>query len=450
MKTPQPPHNRVASAGDGYYLALFVVVVAVLVGCLGLMALSALVENSTDSAGGITPAAWLILCLVTCVWAGTLVGRPHVYRAGLTLAMLAALAVFAVMVVGSGAAAPIALLLAALAIASCLTLGIRRAGRTWPWLALLLTGVTVIVAIADLTLIAVASPLRTSDLQAVTAAGDKRLLATGTDGTILASLDGGQHWNSRASATTRDLYGLSISASGFGIAVGQGDQLMLTRDDGVSWRSETPNPHLEGDLNAVAVESQRVVAVGLGILVSNDGGASWSQAHAPRPVGGYLAVAVQNQQGWAVGLQGLIAQTSDGGEHWTSQSSGTGQDLESVSAISGSAVWVAGWGGLVLHTLDGGLRWQLQQTGTRRSLAGIYFTDTRHGWAVGERGTILATRDGGTRWSPQQSGTKVDLNAVVFTDAEHGWAVGNTGTILRTVDGGSTWSVLETGTRWRL
>ena len=51
--------------------------------------------------------------------------------------------------------------------------------------------------------------------------------------------------------------------------------------------------------------------------------------------------------------------------------------------------------GLILHTTDGGDTWDAQESGTSDSLASIHFVDSNVGWAVGLYGTILHTTTGG-------------------------------------------------------
>jgi hypothetical protein len=56
--------------------------------------------------------------------------------------------------------------------------------------------------------------------------------------------------------------------------------------------------------------------------------------------------------GWVVGGQGTILSTKDGGAHWNTESSGTGQDLHGVWFANPSVGWAEGNGGanLVYHS----------------------------------------------------------------------------------------------------
>ncbi len=57
--------------------------------------------------------------------------------------------------------------------------------------------------------------------------------------------------------------------------------------------------------------------------------------------------------------------------------------------------WAVSWLGKILKTTDGGDNWRFQISGTTNWLTSLYFTDRYNGWIVGRQGTILHTKDGG-------------------------------------------------------
>ncbi|MBK7500346.1 MAG: T9SS type A sorting domain-containing protein [Ignavibacteriales bacterium] len=52
-------------------------------------------------------------------------------------------------------------------------------------------------------------------------------------------------------------------------------------------------------------------------------------------------------------------------------------------------------GGLIIRTTDGGNSWESQFSGTKNWLTGVSFIDKNIGWVVGAFGTILHTTNGG-------------------------------------------------------
>jgi photosystem II stability/assembly factor-like uncharacterized protein len=177
-----------------------------------------------------------------------------------------------------------------------------------------------------------------------------------------------------------------------------------------------------------------------GLLVTTDGGASWSN----RATGttGHLRNIdfIDANHGFAAGDQGLLVATADGGKTWTPRKTGVTENLTAVQFV-GQLGWVTGYDGVILHSADGGRTWSPQTTDTKESLENIFFLDPQHGWAVGWAGLILRTTDGGTTWRQMRTDAATwSLSAVYFRDASNGWIVGFGGQIVRSRDGGATWA----------
>ena len=75
---------------------------------------------------------------------------------------------------------------------------------------------------------------------------------------------------------------------------------------------------------------------------------------------------------------------------------------------------ICGAFGIILRTTDGGETWLPESSGTDYDLSRISCTGARNGTAVGEDGTIVRTTDGGNTWVPQTSGTLNDLLGLLY------------------------------------
>ena len=82
-----------------------------------------------------------------------------------------------------------------------------------------------------------------------------------------------------------------------------------------------------------------------------------------------------------------------------------GNDLRGASFIDANTGTVVGYYGTIVRTTDGGNNWRIQTSGTTENLWAVSFSDADNGTAVGEGGTILRTTDGGNHWVSQASGT---------------------------------------------
>jgi len=172
---------------------------------------------------------------------------------------------------------------------------------------------------------------------------------------------------------------------------------------------------------------------------------SWTAGHLP---GGdfsfYRRIKFTDHlHGWAVGDSGRILHTSNGGDSWEFQHSGTTVPLHCAFFVDIQTGWVAGNNATILHTTDAGLTWTVQHPGTNTSgtITSLSFVDALRGWAGVNSGEIAHTTDGGNTWLLQQSGTRWAITSVHFINPMKGWATATNQIILRTVDGGSHWNV---------
>src|ERR1700730_12607450 len=91
-----------------------------------------------------------------------------------------------------------------------------------------------------------------------------------------------------------------------------------------------------------------------------------------------------------------------------------------------------GEGGTILRTTDGGAHWTIQTSGyegTGIKLLGVSFTDANIGTAVGtDTGTanaiVIRTTDGGNTWVTKYSNSAVWILGVSFSDANTGTVIG--------------------------
>jgi photosystem II stability/assembly factor-like uncharacterized protein len=152
--------------------------------------------------------------------------------------------------------------------------------------------------------------------------------------------------------------------------------------------------------------------------------------------------------GYVAGAVGTILKTTDGGETWVAQTSGSAAGFRDVYFLDASTGFVVGSGGEILRTDDGGETWVPQTSNTTVLLRDVDFpNDDQTGYVCGDTGTILKTVNGGTTWSAQSSGTTYDLLGLDFpVDDQTGYAVGWAGEIVKTTDGGGTWSTQTSGT----
>lgn len=275
-------------------------------------------------------------------------------------------------------------------------------------------------------------------------------------------------WEEVRIGTDAVFNGLHFVDSSVGWIVGgspfvDGGVIGRTEDGGRTWRYVTgvTKGGRSSGLNAVhGFDRMRACAVGDGVFLTFDGGASWQRAQAAP--GARLLGALDfrdGNEGWAVGATGVF-HTTDAGLTWavvdgkdSAARHANGRVLHFTDVRSG---WLAGKHGALLRTLDGGATWARvpipapANTENAPDLWGGAWLDASHGWLVGEYGTVLRTADGGDTWTLVDAGTRdAVFTAVAFAGAD-GWIVGYLpngaarSVVTRTRDGGATWALERT------
>lgn len=250
------------------------------------------------------------------------------------------------------------------------------------------------------------------DLLAIDGRHSGNKTAVGKFGLIFLTQDGGKTWQRKPSGTTKTLSSVSFADHAHGFIAGSGGAVLASDDGGASWRPQNSGTK-DQLLGVYALTPARVFAVGaFGTLLStSDGGRSWSK------------------QGlkWDTLIERIV---KEGGY--------VEPNLNAVYFTSPEIGWVVGEFGLVLNTKDGGQTWTSQRYGSDLpQLYAVKFLDPLRGWTLGQAGNLIATRDGGQHWVSVELKTNRDLYDVAL-DGERGVIVGD-GVIFVSHDGGSSW-----------
>jgi len=203
----------------------------------------------------------------------------------------------------------------------------------------------------------------------------------------------------------------------------------------------------------------RIVAVGEHgiVLLSDDDGKTWRQArHVPVSATLSAVTFTDAHHGWAVGQWGAILATNDGGESWTKQriDISTDQPLFSVHFTTAQDGIAVGLWSLMLATHDGGKTWTRttlpKPPGGGKADRNLYhvFSDGKSGlYIVAEQGTVLKSTDDGANWSYLATGGKGSLWSGVAMPDGRIVVGGLLGSLFQSSDGGATWSALKAETK---
>lgn len=310
-----------------------------------------------------------------------------------------------------------------------------------------------------------------ASLRGLCVVNDQVVWASGSAGTVLRTIDGGQKWEDLSVAEAGELDFRDIHAfdekSAVILSAGQPARIYKTIDGGANWKQTFEHPRKESFFDAISFwDHQHGIAMsdpvdGRVLLIeTRDGGASWkelpiaSRPQTLRGEGGFAAsgtnMILQGERCFiALGSgeerqqedSSRIVMSDDRGKTWKAvevplkRDPGSGIFSLAFAADAKHGVLVGGNyvkpeldGSNFAVTVDGGKTWRRPSgnppRGYRSSVAYIAKRDSKRLIAVGPTGTDISN-DGGNNWKPA---SEQGFHAVQFTDdGKAGWASGADG-----------------------
>jgi photosystem II stability/assembly factor-like uncharacterized protein len=188
-----------------------------------------------------------------------------------------------------------------------------------------------------------------------------------------------------------------------------------------------------------------VILAGLaGAGQGNSGAKSgeWAEKARLAPQSLLLDVSATADRMVAVGERGHILVSRDGGASWTQADVPTRTLLTGVFMRDAQVGWAVGHDEVVLRTRDGGQTWERVNYAPEKEkpLLDVWFADAKRGFAVGAYGELLVTSDGGDSWDPRpvNGGDDFHLNQIVASGDGTVYLAAEAGRIYRSDDGGGT------------
>jgi photosystem II stability/assembly factor-like uncharacterized protein len=240
-----------------------------------------------------------------------------------------------------------------------------------------------------------------SMLAGVARAGS-RVVAVGARGVIALSANEGRTWEQVPSPVSSDLVAVQFVDADHGWATGHDGVVLGSRDGGRSWKKLTDGRQVIEQMKAgyaprVAQGDAAAVAA-VKLLEANSG----SGGDLP-----WLSLWFSDQRsGFVVGPFGMIAATDDGGATWQSWvdriDNPDGLHLNAIREIGGE-LYIAAEKGMVfkLHRARG--RFVRLSTGYEGTFFGV-MGDSLRVLAFGLRGTCFQSVDGGASWERVATG----------------------------------------------
>ena len=280
-----------------------------------------------------------------------------------------------------------------------------------------------------------------STLWSIEDLGGDTLIATGSYGLIIKSIDGGTTWTTKTAPVNYQLYDVDFYDGTWGLAIGEYKTILLTDNGGESWGNVSN--HDNTWLSRVKyLNDTMVFIVGYEgkVRKSVDRGITWPDAAADNIATAYDLKDIwyfQNDDILICGENGILVTSSDYGVSWNIDSINTAETLRSIDFIDDQTGFIVGDNGTVYSTTDGGGTWSLVTAiSSSEDFYDVKFTSSSVGYIIGTNGLVLKTDDGGVSWELQSVPTTTLLNKIEIINSQQAYICGAQGLVLKTDNGG--------------
>lgn len=308
----------------------------------------------------------------------------------------------------------------------------------------------------------------TTRLRGISAVSARVAWASGANGTLLRTADGGKTWTKLATPAGaekldfRDIDAVSDSVA-YALSIGSGEtsRIYKTRDSGATWDLQFANKDPKVFLDAMAFsDANHGVAFSdsvdgqFVILTTANGGTSWDRVPVDRlpPAlegeGAFAAsgtnVAVLGTSIWIGTTKSRVLRSTDGGKSWSvvqtpiAIGEATGifsiafKDAKNGVVVGGDYTKESQAGDNAAFTTDGGVTWTLAKGISGFRSVAAWLPGTRSMLAIGPSGADWSTDDGRSWTAVALSGTLAGFDTLSFAPAtSFGWASGAGGRIAR-------------------
>ncbi len=289
--------------------------------------------------------------------------------------------------------------------------------------------------------------------------------ASGSDGTIIKTTNGGTNWFIQNSTTSLPLLNIMFADLNTGWAAGGFDDnnplcshniiVIRTTNGGDLWTQQiSGNGFLFNDL--FVINNQKAYLTNSGICcppfciaesgslgITSNSGQNWTSSLS---MPSHSVFFLNEYTGWVssrtyddvLPVRNYVHKTTNGGNNWQNIYTDSNNYAPFTKIIFTDELTGYSQRNSLYKSTNGGTNWSVTDNNITSGISDNYFINKDTGWCSGGSGKIIRTNNGGLNWTYQNSNTANHLSSVYFVNEYSGWAVGNGGTVIKTITGGLT------------
>lgn len=257
---------------------------------------------------------------------------------------------------------------------------------------------------------------------------------SGYNGKIYKTVDGGDHWAHLETGTSYAFTDICFTSVSDGFAIGT--VILGTHDGGETWK-EILIPRNNVELRKIYfINSSRGFAIGQNIILRTvDSGVTWEEYAIEELKSTITDITFLDEQfGVAPCLSDKLLVTKDGGDSWSLLETTNGIGYYSASIVDQNNFYVSGQG--KIYSFENGGHTSYVQEESPDDIYAIYFINKLEGFAFGRGnsagnhsphiyGSIYYTKDGGQTWAGSSDVHETpSINSVSFPANTTGYALG--------------------------
>lgn len=132
----------------------------------------------------------------------------------------------------------------------------------------------------------------------------------------------------------------------------------------------------------------------------------------------------------AVGIDGIILQSNDGGQNWSSQKLQTNYLKRIAVHPNKNLIYLSGSLGAIYYSEDMGKSWNEMKLKVTSPVNDVLFFDLNNFYAVNSTGDFIYSNDGGSNWNIKKTEYYIPLNKII-TYGKNLYIIGNNGLLLK-------------------